>query len=1223
MKHTIGNRLLSLLLTLAMLFTLAPVALADGEGDGDGDGGDVTTYTLKSVSVTPQTVPSLKVNDTQELKATITVEAKTGDETETKEFNSETPAENLPEGLDIEWKVAEGRENEVSITKNEAYPLKATAKALAIAPTNANPKAVYVTVTATLNGSDKDECDITVVSAENPGIKLSASKIELAPNGTKQLIATITPETESQNVTWDSKDSSVATVAPNDPTTATVTGMSAGETKITATAAVSGLQAECVVQVQGILLAEEELNLRVGKNQRVDYTIYGDSIKDKGVTWTSSDPNVVAVDQGYLYPKNVGKATITVSINGYSDYKDTLEVTVEKATAEVIHASAATGSPLALSSLVSQLQRESNNVLQSSLSYVSALSVPTNQGTLYYNYVSEGNTGDGVASNANYYVNPGNGQNALSNITFVPKSDFEGTAVISYTGYASGTQFFQGTIEVTIDAPDDVTYASGNGNVVQFDASDFALACRQQTGGDLNYVTFSLPDESRGTLYESYLSSSYPGNPVSVNTKYKYSGTPNLGDVYFLPAPGTSGTVTIPYTGYNVNGASFRGRVTIQVNAASATGDITYSVGQGGRVKFDDADFNRLSNSLTGYNLDRVRFELPPSSQGTLYYNYSSSGDYSSLVSEDRDYYRSSSLYLGNITFVAKEDYAGTVEIPFTAWDTQGNRFNGQVGISVSAEGTGAVRYSTYQGGKVDFDDSDFNDLCQDLTDSTLRYVRFELPPSSQGTLYYKYTSSSDYDSKVTESRSYYRSSSPRLDDVTFVAASGFTGTVSIDFTGWNTKGESFTGTVEIDVGNGSNPLVYQVQADKTLTFQDADFDDYCRMVTGDGLDYVRFTLPTTTQGTLYYDYKSSGSYSSKVTASRSYYRSSSPYLDRVTFVPNSSYSGTFSLSFTGWSTEKQQFSGTVTITVNAAQQGQAGIIYYSTSYQPVTMQGADFMSACLQRGGGTLESVQFTGAERVYGGRFYYRYDGIHAANSQVRGTTIYYPSGSPNINEVSFVPWVGFQGTVLLTYTGTDSKGATYQGTVQIQVTPNTTSKYFSDMGSATWAVSAADFLYENGVVTGTGGNTYSPNAAITRGSFLVMLDQAFTLTGGGNQSFSDVPQDAYYAQAVQKAYALGIVTGYPDGTFRPNDPITREAAAAMLYQAMISAGWSIGSPDESILASYADGQSVSSYARGAMSVLIKNGLFSGNDQNCLRPGQTMTRAEMAVVLARALTL
>ena len=615
-----------------------------------------------------------------------------------------------------------------------------------------------------------------------------------------------------------------------------------------------------------------------------------------------------------------------------------------------------------------------------------------------------------------------------------------------------------------------------------------------------------------------------------------------------------------------------------------------------------------------------MRFTLPPASQGTLYYGYTSSGSYSSTVSESRDYYRSSYPYLDSVTFVAKEGYTGTVSIPFTAWDTNDNRFYGEVGISVSAQGSGTLHYAVFQGGKLTFDDADFNDLSVKLTGSSLRYVRFTLPASSRGTLYYKYTSSGSYDSKVSETRSYYRSSSPYLDDVTFVASSSYTGTVSIPFTGWSTGDESFSGTVEIDVSSAPDPLTYQVAGGSVLTFDEDDFNDYCRLATGESLNYVRFTLPASSRGTLYYNYRSSGSYDSKVTASRSYYRSSSPYLEKVSFVPNGSYAGTFSLSFTGWSTGGRQFSGTATITVT---QGQAGTISYSTAYRPVTFRASDFTAACSQRGRGTLVSVKFTGADSIQGGRLYYRYGGVQSASSEVRTGTLYYPSASPSLSEVSFVPWVGYQGTVSLTYTATDSKGDTYQGTVRIQVTPNTASNYFTDMGSYGWATAAVDFLYENKVVSGTGSGKYSPSDPITRGNFLVMLDQAFGFPSASGHAFSDVPDSAYYAQAIQRGYALGVVSGYPDGTFHPNEAVTREAAAAMLYQAMRASGWSIGSPNESALYGFSDWQSVSAYARGPMSVLVQNGLLSGDDKGRLLPGQTMTRAEMAVVLARTLTL
>ena len=385
-------------------------------------------------------------------------------------------------------------------------------------------------------------------------------------------------------------------------------------------------------------------------------------------------------------------------------------------------------------------------------------------------------------------------------------------------------------------------------------------------------------------------------------------------------------------------------------------------------------------------------------------------------------------------------------------------------------------------------------------------------------------------------------------------------------------------------------------------------------------MNYVRFTLPSSAYGTLYYNYRSSGSYDSKVTSGRNYYRLSSPYLERLSFVPNSDYAGTFSLNFTGWSTGGRQFSGTVTITVT---QGQPGIITYTTSYQPVVLRDEDFISACNQRGRGTLVSVQFTGADDIQGGHLYYHYGGIHSTSSQVRTNTTYYPSSSPRMSELSFVPLVGFQGTVSLTYTAKDSKGGTYEGEVQIRVVPNTASRYFIDMGGFGWAAAAVDFLYESGVVIGADATRYAPQAAITRGSFIVMLDRAFSFPSASGYHFSDVPDNAYYAQAIQRGYGLGVIQGYPDGGIHPDDPITREAAAVMLYRAMQVSGWSMGAPDESALYDYEDWKDISGYARNEMSVLVKNGLFSGNDQKKLQPGRTMTRAEMAAVLARALTI
>lgn len=188
------------------------------------------------------------------------------------------------------------------------------------------------------------------------------------------------------------------------------------------------------------------------------------------------------MDSGTSYAVSEGTAVITAKVNGFSNYTDSVTVTVKRSTAAVITASAGAGDPLDFSGLRGQFQNRASAVLGEPLSYISGLSVPTDQGTLYYRYTSGDDTGAGVGTAERYYVSPGSGQMGLSDLTFVPKGDFSGTAVISYTGYASGTRFFQGTVEVEVDAQKDVGYSAANGEAVQFNADDFNAVCRARTG---------------------------------------------------------------------------------------------------------------------------------------------------------------------------------------------------------------------------------------------------------------------------------------------------------------------------------------------------------------------------------------------------------------------------------------------------------------------------------------------------------------------------------------------------------------------------------------------------------------------------------------------------------------------------------------------------------------------------------------------------------------------
>ncbi len=92
--------------------------------------------------------------------------------------------------------------------------------------------------------------------------------------------------------------------------------------------------------------------------------------------------------------------------------------------------------------------------------------------------------------------------------------------------------------------------------------------------------------------------------------------------------------------------------------------------------------------------------------------------------------------------------------------------------------------------------------------------------------------------------------------------------------------------------------------------------------MTGSNLSYVKFTLPSSSYGKLYYDYSSSTKYDSLVSASKKYFRSDSPYISYISFVPGSSYSGTVSIDYIGYDTMGESYNGKLKITVSASRMG-------------------------------------------------------------------------------------------------------------------------------------------------------------------------------------------------------------------------------------------------------------------------------------------------------------
>lgn len=161
--------------------------------------------------------------------------------------------------------------------------------------------------------------------------------------------------------------------------------------------------------------------------------------------------------------------------------------------------------------------------------------------------------------------------------------------------------------------------------------------------------------------------------------------------------------------------------------------------------------------------------------------------------------------------------------------------------------------------------------------------------------------------------------------------------------------------------------------------------------------------------------------------------------------------------------------------------------------------------------------------------------------------------------------------------------------------------------------WAEGAIQRWSQYGILQGYG-DGFHPNDPITRGQMATVLAKTLGLTETGANPFTDVPADAWYAQAVLQCYAAGVMQG--DGRKAdPNANITREQAMVMLGRALAIAP--AASPD---LSGYGDGSRVSPWAAPYVAAMVEAGIVSGIGGGLLGPADTMTRAALVTVLDRA---
>jgi hypothetical protein len=175
------------------------------------------------------------------------------------------------------------------------------------------------------------------------------------------------------------------------------------------------------------------------------------------------------------------------------------------------------------------------------------------------------------------------------------------------------------------------------------------------------------------------------------------------------------------------------------------------------------------------------------------------------------------------------------------------------------------------------------------------------------------------------------------------------------------------------------------------------------------------------------------------------------------------------------------------------------------------------------------------------------------------------------------------------------------------------------FRDVREGAWYYDNVMFVWEYGIMNGTSESMFSPNAFMTRAMAASVLYRIASEPDVSNMlMFSDVHDSDWYANAVMFAWQTGIIEGYEDGTFRPNENVTREQFATMLYRFAPLTGRDISARANLVI--FTDMDEISDWALEAFGWAVATKIMTGTTTETLEPGAPITRAQCATMIARA---
>ena len=587
-------------------------------------------------------------------------------------------------------------------------------------------------------------------------------------------------------------------------------------------------------------------------------------------------------------------------------------------------------------------------------------------------------------------------------------------------------------------------------------------------------------------------------------------------------------TAEMKFTMRGDKGGKLTGTLCISIGGASKSGTISYSVKSGSEVTFDAEDFNSLFRKSYSSDMRYVQFDRPSkdyTSAGTIYSNYDRRSEESFDRSELNGYkfYYSDGIYgdydLDDLSFVAEDDYSGTLSLTFTIYGNGSKSVDGTLKITIGKSGNsstskGDITYTVKAGEEVAFDEDDFQKLYDKSScTGSFKYVEFSRPDSAfndAGTLYSRYGKRNETAftrSSLSGNKFYYGDSDYGdydLDELSFVADKSFSGSITLNFTVYGGTGtrtnQNVTGTLVITTdktgsSTAKGDVTYTVKAGDEAVFDEDDFEKFYSNKCGGSFKYVEFSRPDSAfnnAGTLYsrYGKRSETAFTRSSLPGTTFgydsYEDADYSLDDLSFVADKSFSGSVELSFTvygGTSTRtNQNATGTLVITTgtSAGTSRYVGNIRYNTTPGTALQINANDIARLFRKytSGEALQYLTLTSVPAT--GSLYYNYYNTSKYGSaqmpltaSTAGNVVfsYSPASASeyDLSELTYIP-SGSNYCTSLGFTGYSSNGTTVSATILISVTASPVSEVYSVTTKGTSVNFPANSVY-SAVASATG--------------------------------------------------------------------------------------------------------------------------------------------------------